>query len=76
MLPAQKICGVIFPLLFTYEFNHYSTFGRTPRSANSRTQQQITRKLHRYRRGKQSNGQVGCFQNAKSACEQTDAFRG
>ena len=30
MLPAQKICGVIFPLLFTYEFNHYSTLGRTP----------------------------------------------
>ena len=29
MLPAQKICGVIFPLLFTYEFNHYRTIGRT-----------------------------------------------
>lgn len=22
ILPAQKICGVIFPLLFTYEFNY------------------------------------------------------
>lgn len=42
MLPAQKICGVIFPLLFTYEFNHYSTLGRTPRPANPRTRQRIT----------------------------------